>query len=85
MLQWPALDAAPRSAPQAYPALTNVRAMNLRTLDSAGVWRNEWPAAPATCISRDAPASSLPGGIELSITLGGGEIMTRVFSLRELG
>lgn len=85
MLQWPALDAAPRSTPQAFPALGDVRTFNLRTLDQSGVWRNEWPAAPTTCIQRETAASTFPGAIELTLNLATGETITRVFAIRDPG
>lgn len=85
MLQWPALDAAPRSVPEVFPALGDIRALNLRTLDKGGVWRNEWPPAPATCVQRETVASTFPGAIELTLTLATGEVITRVFAIRDLG
>ncbi len=82
MLLWNGLDQAPRALPQAYAALNNIRSIQWRVQDRAGNWRNDWPAAPASCDNPDKSAPAYPLAMELSITLASGETVTRQLSLR---
>ena len=86
LVLWPSLDAAPRTRPQAYPAMTNVREVQWRALDSGGSWQNVWRSTAVTSPVATAPAaiaaSLYPAAIEISITLGSGESFLRVFALR---
>ncbi len=84
-LLWAALDQAPRSVANAYPALKNVRDAKWRALGGATDnpnWRSDWPEAPGTCAQPDQRAQIFPRALELTITLNSGEILTRVFTLR---
>lgn len=83
LLLWPALDAAPRSAPEAYPALTGVKDARFRALDRAGNWQNVWRSTTVGG-TPNAPGT-FPAAMELSVELGNGERFTRVFALREMG
>jgi general secretion pathway protein J len=82
---WPALDQAPRIQPEAYVTLANVRDAKWRALDrDSGTlnWRNDWPAAPSNCARVEKGAAVFPAALELTLTLAGGETITRVFALR---
>ncbi|MEO8103411.1 MAG: type II secretion system minor pseudopilin GspJ [Betaproteobacteria bacterium] len=79
LVLWPSLDSAPRSAPQAYPALTGVRDAKWRAMDRAGNWQNVWRSTPVG--STTAPGA-YPAALELTLTLASGEQFTRVFALR---
>ena len=74
MLRWPSLDQAPRVMPVRYPVLEGVREFQLRYLDKAGVWQLQWqnPSDP----------NKLPVAVEVTLTLVGGEIITRLFALQ---
>ena len=82
LLLWTALDQAPRTVPQAYSALGNIRSAKWRVQDRAGNWRDDWPAAPASCNVLDKTASPYPLALGLTITLASGETITRQFSLQ---
>ena len=75
LVMWPNLDMAPRSAPQAYAALTEVREVAWRAMDKAGNYVAEWRSTGAE------GATYFPTALELSITLGSGEQYTRLFTL----
>jgi general secretion pathway protein J len=82
---WPALDQAPRTQPDAYVALSNLRDARWRALDQAGGtlnWRNDWPAAPSNCARVEKGSAVFPVALELTLTLANGETVTRVFALR---
>ncbi|MBL0125456.1 MAG: type II secretion system minor pseudopilin GspJ [Betaproteobacteria bacterium] len=85
LVLWPSLDAAPRTAPQAYPALGQVREAKWRAMDRAGTWQNVWRSTPVGGSPASGAASApgaYPAALELTITLAGGEQFVRVFALR---
>ena len=82
LVLWPSLDSAPRTAPLAYPALTQVRDAKWRAMDRAGNWQNVWRSTP---VGGSAAAGAYPAALELTITLAGDEQFTRVFALRAGG
>ena len=86
LVLWPSLDAAPRTRPQAYPAMTNVREVQWRALDSGGSWQNVWRstavATPLAATASAIAASLYPAALEVTITLVSGESFMRVFALR---
>jgi general secretion pathway protein J len=73
-LVWPAIDAAPASAPAVHAAMEDVVELRLRALGHDGAWRAAW--------SGDGPARALPRAIELQLALSGGVRITRLFALR---
>ena len=79
LVLWPSLDSAPRSAPQAYPALTDVREAKWRAMDRAGNWQNVWRS---TVVGGTNAPGAYPGALELTITLASGEQFSRIFALR---
>jgi len=74
MLRWPALDQAPRVRPVRYPVLEGVREFKLRYLDRDGIWQLQW--------QYPTDLSKLPVAVEITLTLVGGEIITRIFALQ---
>ena len=74
LLRWPALDQAPKVDPVRYPVLEGVREFKLRYLDRDGVWQQQWqyPTDP----------NRLPVATEVTLTLAGGEVITRLFALQ---
>jgi general secretion pathway protein J len=79
LLLWPSLDSAPRTAPQAYPALGQVREAKWRAMDRAGNWQNVWRSTPVGGV---AAPGAYPAALELAITLASGEQFLRIFALR---
>lgn len=77
LIVWPHPDMAPRGTPTRYVALENVQAFSVRALDNNGSWQTRWPAVAA---GGNTPA--LPNGIEVTLTLQGGESFTRIFAVR---
>lgn len=85
LVLWPSLDSAPRTAPQAFAALTNVSDAKWRAMDRGGNWQNVWRSTPVSAGSQAGPVSipgAPPAALELTITLGSGEQFVRVFALR---
>ena len=82
LVLWPSLDAAPRTRPQAYPALANVREVKWRAMDAGGSWQNVWRSTPVATTSAAIAASLYPAAIEISVSLVSGETFVRVFALR---
>jgi general secretion pathway protein J len=80
LVMWPALDTAPRSAPQAFPALRNVREAKWQALDRAGNWQDVWRSTSVGVAS--APAT-YPAALRLNLTLASGEQYVRIFALRD--
>ena len=80
LLIWPGLDAAPRTVPQVFAALGNVREAKWRALDSAGNWQNVWRT---TAVGDGSAPGLFPLALELSLTLSSGETVSRVFALRK--
>lgn len=74
MLRWPVLDLPPRAQPVRYPLLEGVREFKLRYLDGTANWQHQWPLAGHT--------TGLPAGVEIELTLAGGEKITRMFALQ---
>jgi general secretion pathway protein J len=74
MLRWPSLDQASRVRPVRYPVLEGVREFKLRYLDRDGIWQLQWQY-PTDLIK-------LPVAVEITLTLVGGEIITRIFALQ---
>jgi general secretion pathway protein J len=74
MLRWPSLDQAPRVKPVRYPVLEGVREFKLRYLDRDGIWQLQW--------QYPTDLSKLPVAVEITLTLVGGEIITRIFALQ---
>ncbi len=74
MLSWAILDQAPRSRPEAYQALGGVAKFELRYLDAAGNWQLQWPLPGQL-------ANQPPNALEVSLTLGSGETVKRMFAL----
>ena len=85
LLLWPSLDAAPRTVPQAYPALTQVRDAKWRAMDRGGNWQNVWRSTPVGGTTQSNAASLYPAALELTITLASGDQFMRVFALRNGG
>jgi general secretion pathway protein J len=90
-LDWPALDAGPRTLAQTTPLLEGVRRMSLRFRASQDDWRNTWPSAAATATAQveGKRASSLarahadlPSAIEVTVDLAAGQRITRVVPVR---
>jgi len=69
-LIWAALDQPPRSGPKAYTVLEGVNRLGIRYLDDTLQWREEWGA------------SSLPRGVEVSVTMNTGETVQRLIAIR---
>jgi general secretion pathway protein J len=76
MLAWDVLDQGPRSEPIVIPLLREVHSMELRYLDARGQWLAAWPSAASAIEAQTA----IPVGVEIAITLGSGERMTRLFA-----
>jgi general secretion pathway protein J len=74
LLRWPSLDQAPRVVPVRYPVLEGVREFQLRYLDKDGIWQQQWQTA--------TDLIKLPVAVEVTLTLAGGEIITRLFALQ---
>lgn len=74
MLRWPSLDQAPRVKPVRYTVLEGVREFKLRYLDVSRIWQLQWlfPYNPP----------QIPQAVEVTLTLVGGEVITRVFALK---
>lgn len=77
MLRWPSLDQAPRVKPVRYPVLEGVRDFKLRYLRDGGIWELQWPYPNAP-----NPLTILPFAVEVTLTLAGGEVITRIFALQ---
>jgi general secretion pathway protein J len=73
LLSWSAVDQAPRSEPRVVAMLQDVKAVDLRYVDRLGQWSQAWPPAGAT-----RPATAIPAGIEVTLTLASGERVTRL-------
>jgi general secretion pathway protein J len=78
---WPHLDMPPRGVPSYYPALEGVQTFSVRAMDANGNWQPRWPV-PGSSVQGGATAGALPNGIEVSVTLKTGEILTRIFAVR---
>jgi len=80
LVLWPALDTAPRSAPQAYPALRNVSEAQWQALDRAGNWQDVWRS---TSVGAAGTPATYPAALRLNLKLATGERYVRVFALRD--
>ena len=74
MLRWPELDRAPGAEPVRYPVLEGVREFTLRYLDANRIWQQQW--------QYPTDLNKLPLAVEVTLTLAGGEIITRLFVLQ---
>lgn len=74
LLRWPALDNAPYAVPTVDTVVDSVSELKLRYLTDAQGWVERWPLK-----ARD---NTLPRGVEISLTLKGGEVITRFFSIK---
>jgi general secretion pathway protein J len=74
MLRWPGLDQAPRARPVRYTVLEGVREFKLRYLDKDGIWQQQWQYS--------TDLIKLPQAAEVTLTLAGGEVITRLFALQ---
>ncbi|QDQ27974.1 type II secretion system protein GspJ [Chitinimonas arctica] len=75
LLLWNTLHQAPRTEPTALALLDHVKDFKLRFLDQSKQWQLSWPAGQATKIT------ALPRGVEITLTLESGEVITRLFAL----
>jgi hypothetical protein len=57
-----------------YAVLEGVREFKLRYLDRDGIWQLQW--------QYPTDLSKLPVAVEITLTLVGGEIITRIFALQ---
>ena len=74
MLRWAALDQAPGARPVRYPVLEGVREFTLRYLDTSRIWQQQWQFP--------TDLYKLPLAVEVTLTLEGGEVITRLFVLQ---
>lgn len=74
LLRWPTPDQAVQARPVRYMILEGVREFTWRYLDVSGNWQTQWPVSSVM--------TSLPEAAELSMTLTGGEKLTRIFALQ---
>jgi len=74
MLRWPALDQALRAKPVRYTVLEGVSDFKLRYLDKDGIWQQQW--------QYPTELNKLPVATEVTLTLAGGEVITRLFALQ---
>lgn len=73
MLMWGDIDQAPRTQPQVLLLQDGVREFGVRFLDNSGQWQLTWPPG--------GNPNLLPRGVELSMTLSGGDTITRLVAL----
>jgi len=73
-LRWPALDQALRTKPVRYTVLEGVNEFKLRYLDKDGIWQQQW--------QYPTELNKLPVATEVTLTLAGGEVITRLFALQ---
>ncbi len=74
LMRWTALDQPKEPEIHRYPILSGVREFNLRYLTGGGNWLTAWPPPGQT--------DGLPAALEVTVTLAGGEIITRIFALQ---
>ncbi len=74
ILRWKALDAPPDAEPVRYPILEGVSGFHLRYLGQDGLWQEQWPAP--------GQAGGIPVAAEVTLTLNGGQPVTRLFLTR---
>jgi type II secretion system protein J len=72
-LFWPAPDTLAPGWPRVQEALGGVKSLRVRFLSDSALWRDAWP------FPQDPRAR--PNGVEIKLTLDGGETITRFFSL----
>lgn len=73
VLYWPALDNPADAAATAYVLASNVAAVRLAYLDTAGTWRARWPVFGEPAI---------PRGLQITVTLASGEHIERWMALQ---
>jgi general secretion pathway protein J len=77
-LVWGGVDAAPRDEPAATPVLAEVAALSFRFMDpKSSEWRPDW-GLPGNA------AAGLPAAVEMTLVLGSGERIVRLFDLPRL-
>jgi general secretion pathway protein J len=74
MLRWPALDMLQKVQPVRYTVLEGVRDFQLRYLDRDNIWQQQW--------QYPTDLNKLPVALEMTLTLTGGEVITRLFALQ---
>jgi general secretion pathway protein J len=72
-ITWYGVDAAPRDEGTAVTLLSGVSALDFRFMTPEGEWRSGWAPPGAD--------SALPAAIELTLQLGSGEKIVRIFDL----
>lgn len=80
LMTWPHLDMPPRGTATTYSALERVQTFSVRAMDVNGSWQQRWPVPGSA--AQGGGAGALPTGIEVSVTLEGGETFTRIFAMR---
>lgn len=76
LLIWPSLDRAADSVPQIHPLQEDVSTLELRYLDSAGLWQTHWPQDAA-----NPGSENLPRAVEITLTLRDGTRLQRIFAV----
>jgi general secretion pathway protein J len=79
-LAWTAVDAAPRSQPDAVPVLSGARAFSLRYLNARGEWQANW-GLPGSPEATSTTVSALPAAVEMTLELASGERIVRLIDL----
>lgn len=74
LLRWMALDQPPNMEPRRYALLEGVTAFRLRYMSIDGQWNDQWPQPGLT--------GGIPVAVEVSLTLAGGQGITRLFLTR---
>ncbi len=74
LLQWPALDLAPRATPVVHVLLHGIKGFELVYLTEQGIWESKWEP--------DANASALPRAVQIRLTLPAGGQVRRVVALQ---
>lgn len=76
LMIWSSLDQAPRAEPAIYPAIRNLRDARWRVLNNKGSWQTDWPPAGGS-------NEVFPAAIEWRLTLANGDVINRLFALRD--
>lgn len=79
LMIWPGVDQAPRSTPGVHRLIGGIANASFRAMDSAGQWQNVWRSTDGTDANKPG---AFPAALELSLTLGNGHHVRRVFLLR---
>jgi len=83
LLIWPVLDRAPATRPEIYPLLSDVRQLRFQYLDTQGLWQEQWPGSlqPGRPGVPAVDAMTLPQALKMTLTLGDGLELERIFAL----